>query len=45
MKTSDLKSFAYLENGDINFTQYETIKSSNKLDAENTRNNRRNALH
>lgn len=33
MKTSDLKSFAYLENGDINFTQYETIKSSNKLDA------------
>lgn len=33
MKTSDYKSFAYLENGDINFTQYETIKSSNKLDS------------
>lgn len=33
MKTSDYKSFAYLENGDINFTQYETIKSTSKLDS------------
>lgn len=33
MKTSDYKSFAYLENGDINFTQFETIKSTSKLDS------------
>jgi SpoVK/Ycf46/Vps4 family AAA+-type ATPase len=33
MKTSDYKSFAYLENGDINFTQYETIKSTSILDS------------
>lgn len=33
MKTTDYKSFAYLENGDIIFTQYETVKSSSKLDA------------
>ena len=33
MKTSDYKSFAYLENGDINFTQYETIKSTSTLDS------------
>lgn len=32
-KTSDYKSFAYLENGEIVFSQYETIKSSNKLDS------------
>lgn len=33
MKTSDYKSFAYLESGDISFSEFETIKSSNKLDS------------
>ena len=33
MKTSDYKSFAYLESGDIVFSEFETIKSSNKLDS------------
>lgn len=32
MKTSDYKSFVYLENGDINFSQFETIKSSKELE-------------
>ena len=33
MKTSDYKSFSYLENGDIGFGQYETIKSTSTLDS------------
>lgn len=33
MNTSDYKSFAYLENGDIIFSEFKTIKSSNKLDS------------
>lgn len=32
MNTSDLKSFNYLESGDILFSQYATIKSSNIID-------------
>jgi SpoVK/Ycf46/Vps4 family AAA+-type ATPase len=31
MKTTDYKSFNYLENGDIQFSEYETIKSSKIL--------------
>ncbi len=31
-KTSDYKSFSYLEDGSIQFSQYETIKSVSKLD-------------
>jgi len=33
METSDYKSFAYLENGSINFTVLKTIKSTSKLDS------------
>jgi len=32
-KTSNYKSFAYLENGEIQFTQYETEKTTSILDA------------
>lgn len=32
-KTSDYKSFAYLESGDIMFSEFETIKSSKTLDS------------
>ena len=33
MNTNDYKSFAYLESGDVNFTQFATIKSSDKLES------------
>ena len=33
MKTSDYKSFNYLENGEILFSEYETIKSAKTLDS------------
>lgn len=32
-KTSNYKSFAYLENGEVQFTQYETEKTTSVLDA------------
>jgi hypothetical protein len=33
MNTSDLKTFNYLENGEISFSVYDTIKSSSILDS------------
>lgn len=33
MTTSDLKSFHYLENGEVSFSMFDTIKSNNSLDA------------
>ena len=32
MTTSDLKSFHYLENGEVSFSMFDTIKSNKKLD-------------
>jgi len=32
MKTSDYKSFSYLENGEVLFSEYDTIKSTKKLE-------------
>ena len=31
MTTTDFKSFHYLENGDVSFSMFDTIKSSKKL--------------
>ena len=31
MKTSDLKSFHYLENGDIDFSFFDTIRTEKKF--------------
>lgn len=33
MNTSDLKSFNYLENGDVTFSVFDTVKTVNKLDS------------
>lgn len=33
MTTTDFKSFHYLENGDVSFSMFDTIKSNKKLDA------------
>lgn len=33
MKTSDYKSFHYLENGDVQFSNFSTVKSANRLDS------------
>lgn len=33
MTTSDFKSFNYLENGDVSFSNYDTVKSTKALDA------------
>lgn len=33
LKTTDLKSFHYLENGDVTFSSLDTVKTSNRLEA------------